>query len=306
MATSEREFYTLDVFTDRVFGGNPLAVFPDADGVGDDTMQRIAREMNLSETVFVRRARTAGTDARVRIFTPGAELPFAGHPTVGTAFLLAHLGRAPGGGPERRIVLEEGVGPVPVTVRMEGGRPVFAQLTAAMAPEWGPPPPEPEILARLVSLSVDDLGGSLPAAQLSAGVPFLFVPVRDRGALARARLSLPAWERHQRDAWAPHVYVMTDDADGGARLRSRMFAPALGIAEDPATGGAAAALAGLLAAHDESGDGTRAWTVEQGVEMLRPSRLHLEADIAGRRATAVRVGGGSVLVSHGRMTVPEE
>ncbi|HEX6912752.1 MAG TPA: PhzF family phenazine biosynthesis protein [Longimicrobium sp.] len=300
-------YHTLDVFTDRVFGGNPLAVFPDADGISPGMMQRIARELNLSETVFVRwDAPAEGTDCGIRIFTPGTELPFAGHPTLGTAILLATLGRARAEGGGARIVLGEGVGPVPVEVRMEGGRPAFAMLTAARLPETGPPPPDPDVVARLLSLQPADLGGSLGTAFATGGVPFLFVSVRDRAALGRARIDAGAWERHLARAWGPHVYVVTDDAEGGASLRARMFAPAMNIPEDPATGGAVTALAALLAARDASGDGTLRWTVEQGVEMGRPSRLHVEADVRGGALAAVRVGGGAVLVGEGEMTLPDE
>jgi trans-2,3-dihydro-3-hydroxyanthranilate isomerase len=305
--TMRAKFHTLDVFTDRVFGGNPLAVFPDADGIPPAMMQRIARELNLSETVFVRwDAPPEGTDCRVRIFTPGTELPFAGHPTIGTAILLAMLGRARTEGDGARIVLGETVGPVPVEVRMEGGRPVFAMLTAARLPETGPPPPEPAIVARLLSLDEGDLGGSLGTAYATSGVPWLFVSVRDRAALGRARMDAATWEGHLADAWGPHVYVVTDDAEDGVTLRARMFAPAMGIAEDPATGAAATALAALLAARDGAGDGRLRWTVEQGVEMGRPSRLHVEADVRGGALAAVRVGGGAVLVSEGEMTLPDE
>ena len=299
------KFHTLDVFTDRVFGGNPLAVFPDAEGIAPETMQRIAREMNLSETVFVTGAE--GTSFGVRIFNPVYELPFAGHPTVGTAFLLATLGRVPGEGRVARLVLREQVGPVPVEVRMEDGRPTFAMLAAPRVPEAGPPPPAPTLLAEVLSLDEADLGGSLPIATQSAGVPFLFVSVRTRDALARARVETGAWERHLRDAWSPHVYVVTDDAgEDGVALRARMFAPAMGIVEDPATGGAATALTGLLAARDADTDGTWSWTVAQGVEMGRPSRILIEADVRDRRVAQVRVGGAAVLVSEGEMTIPDE
>jgi trans-2,3-dihydro-3-hydroxyanthranilate isomerase len=301
------KFHTLDVFTDRVFGGNPLAVFPDAEGIPPAMMQRIARELNLSETVFVTwDAPPAGADCRVRIFTPGTELPFAGHPTIGTAFLLAMLGRLRAEGGGARVVLGETVGPVPVDVRMEDGRPVFAMLSAARMPEVGPPPPPPALVARLLSLDEAELGGSLGTAHATAGVPFLFVSVRDRAALARARVDAGAWERHLADAWGPHLYAVTDDAGGEATLRARMFAPAMGIAEDPATGGAVTALAALLAARDAAGDGTLRWVVDQGVEMGRPSRLHVEADVRGGALTAVRVGGSAVRVSEGEMTLPEE
>ncbi|HYW12045.1 MAG TPA: PhzF family phenazine biosynthesis protein [Longimicrobium sp.] len=304
--TMRVKYHTLDVFTDRVFGGNPLAVFPDADGVPPELMQRIARELNLSETVFVLwDAPPAGTDCRVRIFTPASELPFAGHPTVGTAFLLATLGRIHAGGDAARVVLGEGVGPVPVDVRMEDGRPVFAMLSAARLPEFGPPPPTPAVVAELLSLDEAELGGSLGTAHATSGVPFLFVSVRDRAALGRVRLDGGAWERHLSGAWGPHVYVVTDDADEGASVHARMFAPAMGIGEDPATGGAVTALAGLLAARDATGDGTLRWTIHQGVEMGRPSRLHVEADVHGGAVTAVRVGGGAVRVGDGEMTLPE-
>ena len=300
-------YHTLDVFTDRVFGGNPLAVFPDADAIAPGMMQRIARELNLSETVFVRWGEpAAGADCDVRIFTPGTELPFAGHPTIGTAILLASLGRAGAEGGGARIVLGEGVGPVPVDVRMEGGRPAFAMLTAARLPQPGPPPPAPDVVARVLSLDETDLGGSLGTAFASSGVPFLFVSVRDRDALGRARVDGGAWERHLSGAWGPHLYVVTDDVEGEATLRARMFAPAMGISEDPATGGAVTALAALLAARDASGDGTLRWVVEQGVEMGRPSRLQVEADIRGGALAAVRVGGGAVLVGEGEMVLPDE
>jgi trans-2,3-dihydro-3-hydroxyanthranilate isomerase len=298
------KFHTLDVFTDRVFGGNPLAVFPDAAGIAPETMQRIARELNLSETVFVTDAE--GASFGVRIFTPAGELPFAGHPTVGTAFLLTLLGRAPAGERVARLVLREAVGPVPVEVRMEEGRPVFAMLSAPRVPEPGPPPPAPSVLAQVLSIGEADLGGSLATGAWSAGVPFLFVSVRTRDALARARVDLGAWERHVADGWAPHVFVLTDDAgEEGVALRARMFAPAMGIVEDPATGAAATALAGLLAARDASSDGTWGWTVMQGVEMGRPSRMLVEADVRDGRVAQVRVGGAAVMVSEGEMTIPD-
>lgn len=299
------KFYTLDVFTDRVFGGNPLAVFPDAAGIASETMQQVAREMNLSETVFVTGAE--GTSFDVRIFTPACELPFAGHPTVGTAMLLAMLGRVPAGERIARLVLREAVGPVPVEVRMEDGRPTYATFAAPRVPEAGPPPPAPDVLAHVLSLDAADLGGSLACGAWSAGVPFLFVPIRGRDALARVRVDLGAWERHLRDAWAPHLYVITDDAgDEGVALRARMFAPAMGIGEDPATGAAATALAATLAAREARADGTCEWTVLQGVEMGRPSRIMVQAEVRDRRVVQVRMGGAAVLVSEGEMMLPGE
>ena len=299
-------FHTLDVFTDRVFGGNPLAVFPRAEGLADAQMQRVAREMNLSETVFVFPPDDSMNTRRVRIFTPASELPFAGHPTVGTALLLVTLGEVAAEEGEVRVVLEEGVGPVPVTVRMEAGRPVFAQLTAAQLPTAGPLALDDASLAEVLSLAANDVeAADFRPAAFSAGVPFAFVPVRDRAALGRVRVNVALWEERLSHAWAPHLLVFTPDAEApGAHLRARMFAPAMGIPEDPATGAAAAALAGYLVAHQRPADGTHRWMVEQGVEMGRPSLLHVEADVRAGAATAVRVGGAAVRVADGEMEIP--
>ena len=295
-------FITADVFTDRMFGGNQLAVFTDARGLDDSTMHAIAREMNLSETVFVLPAQTERGTRQLRIFTPGRELPFAGHPTVGTAFILTAIGEVPLDGELTRIVFEEGVGPVEVMVRAKGSRPVFCELSAAKMPTFGPPPPSAEIIASALSLQPDDIqsGDRAPRA-CSCGVPFLFVTVRNLEALARARVNLDRWERHIAQYWAPEFYVITDGADG--EIRARMFAPDMGIGEDPATGGAATALAGYLM-QGYAPDGTRRWTVRQGVEMGRPSTIFVEADVAGGAITAVRVGGASMLVSEGELTLP--
>ena len=191
-------FHTCDVFTDSVFGGNPLAVFPDGRGLDDGQMQRIAREFNLSETVFVAPPDDAANTRRLRTFTPARELPFAGHPTVGTAHVLAAIGEIALGGDETRIVFEEGVGPVSVTIRAQGGAPVFAQLTAAQPPEIGPPPPADDVIAAALGLDAADLGaGGMAAQAVSCGTPFLFVPLRDPAALERIALDTGRW----RAAW---------------------------------------------------------------------------------------------------------
>ena len=300
-------YHTLDVFTDRVFGGNPLAVFPDARGLTDGQMQRVARELNLSETVFVFPPETMEGTRRVRIFTPAMELPFAGHPTVGTAVLLAAIGEVPREGGETRIVLEEKVGPVPVLVRGQDGRPDFAQLSPAQPPETRPSPADRDELAALLGLAPDDVpdGGDFSPAAVSTGVPFLIVPLSDLAALGRARLDVARWERVLANTWAPLVYVFTP-VSGAADFRVRMFAPSQGIVEDPATGAAGAAFAGYLALRETAADGAFRWTVEQGVEMGRPSTLYLEADKAAGEVAAVRVGGSAVLVSEGWMEIPEE
>ena len=299
------EFHTADVFTDRRFGGNPLAVVSDARGLHDADMQRVAREFNLSETAFVLPPADPAHTRRVRIFTPGRELPFAGHPTVGTAWVLASIGAVALEGERTDIVFEEGVGPVPVSIFAAGGRPLSATLSVARLPERGPPAPPAAALAEVLSLAPDELRVDGPGASAwSCGVPFLFVPVRDRAVLARARIAMEAWQRHVSGYWAGEIFVFVMNGGGGAdapALSARMFVPGLGIAEDPATGGAAAALAGYLCQDAAGASGTRRWVVEQGVDMGRPSRLEVEADLADGEIRSVRVGGRCVMVSKGEI-----
>ena len=300
---NEYRFFTTDVFTNRMFGGNQLAVFTDARGLDSATMQKIAREMNLSETVFVLPPQTTRGTRGVRIFTPDRELPFAGHPTVGTAFVLAAIGEVTATGETACIVLEEGVGPVEVLIRFDGAQPTFAELTTAKLPEEGPPAPAVELLAAALSLDAAQLldGDRRPRA-FSCGVPFLFVTVRDLKALAQARPNLALWERHLTGYITNEIYLITEDA-GDVDVRARMFAPSLGIMEDPATGSAASALAGYLAPA-QSVDRTFRWKILQGVEMGRPSTIQVEADVQAGAITAVRVGGSAVMVSEGVLRLP--
>ncbi|UCC47520.1 MAG: PhzF family phenazine biosynthesis protein [Gemmatimonadota bacterium] len=300
-------FLTCDVFTDRIFGGNPLAVFPDARGLDTEQMQPIAREFNLSETTFVLPPETPDGTHRVRIFTPATELPFAGHPTVGTAYVLAWIGDVKLDRDVVHVAFEEGVGIVPVTIRASRGQPVFAQLSAAKMPEFGPEPPGPETIAATLSLKPSDLllGDDAPQA-VSCGQPILFVPVRDLASIRQVRLKRDLWEQSLSSYWAPQVYVFTYDTEtDGADIHARFFPPALGIEEDPATGAAATALAGYLGIRDARQSGTLRWVVEQGLEMGRPSRLEIEADRQDGVITAIRVGGSAVLVSEGEMDVPD-
>jgi trans-2,3-dihydro-3-hydroxyanthranilate isomerase len=300
-------FLTADVFTDRPFGGNQLAVFPDARAIPDERLLDVTREFNFSETTFVFPPADARHTRRVRIFTPGGEVPFAGHPTVGTAHVLAAIGDIPLTGDTTHIVFEEKVGPVPVAIRATAGVPTFAQLTVAKLPQAGPAAPSREKLADVLGLAPDDLLGEEWAPQgYTVGLPFLFVALRDRGAVARARIRLEPWEKFLRESWAPEVFVFASGGEReGSDYHARMFAPGLSVAEDPATGSACAAFAGYLAPRDPRRirDGTMRWTVEQGFEMGRPSMLDVEADLADGALTAVRVGGASVLVSEGMMTI---
>ncbi len=296
------QFYTADVFTDRVFGGNPLAVLTDARGLSTEAMQQITREFNLSETVFVLPPEHPAHTRRLRIFTPGAELPFAGHPTVGTAYVLAQIGALDLSQNPTQIIFEEGVGPVPVSIQIKAGRPVSAQLTAARLPQAGPPPSSAADLATMLGLESSDIRQDqyAPAAFSSGGTPFTIIPLTSRSALARAKLHLDRWEALLANSWAPEVYPICFDPElPGSDLRVRMFAPAIGIAEDPATGAAATALGGYLAARAAQSDDPLRWVVEQGFEMGRPSILNVEADLANGALAAVRVGGQSVMVSEG-------
>lgn len=291
-------FYTLDVFTDTRFGGNPLAVVLDADDLSGERMQVIAAEFNLSETVFVLKPAQAGPNRRkVRIFTPQTELPFAGHPTVGASYLLAKLKLVELNAADPVMVLEEGIGDVPVEVWLGKDGPHSTRMAVPRMPERGPEPPSRADRAAMLSLAESDL---LPGhAAYSCGVPFLFVPVRNRAVIARAKLRIDIWETLLSGWWAKSVFPFTTNTvSKEAQIHARMFAPAMGVVEDPATGSAASALAGFL--HDrDSGDGARRWLIEQGFEMGRPSRIELEAGIAGGMVTSVRVGGSSVLVSEG-------
>lgn len=296
-------YFTVDVFTDHRFGGNQLAVFPDARDIAPEAMPRIAREFNYSETTFVLPPRDPANTARVRIFTPGGELGFAGHPTVGTAHVLAEIGAIPQTGDDTRIVFEEGVGPIPVRIRASSGKPNFAQLSVAKLPEFGPPPPSLDVLAAMLSLRPDDLvGGAWSPDAVSCGTPFLFIPLRSRDAVARSRLDLTVWERALRDYLTNKVFLFAMEGERpGSDVHARMYAPGIGVPEDPATGSAAVGLGGYLAARDSRASGTLRWRVEQGFEMGRPSILEVEVDKSNGAITAVRVGGSSVIVCEGSM-----
>jgi trans-2,3-dihydro-3-hydroxyanthranilate isomerase len=297
------QFFTADVFTDRKFGGNQLAVFPNAAAIDPGSMQDIARDFNFSETTFVLPPDDPRHTARVRIFTPGGELAFAGHPTVGTAHVLAATGAVPLTGPSTSIVFEEKVGPVPVTIHSKAGKPDFVQLTAAMVPEVGPPPPSREKLAETLNLPPDSLrSGEWSPQALSCGTPFLFVPLVDRSAVAAARINLDAWERTLSGYLTSMVFIFAEGGERkGSQIRARMFAPGIGVPEDPATGSAVAALAGYLAGRDTRRDGTLKWRVEQGFEMGRPSILDAEADKKDGKLIITRVGGQTVMMTEGTM-----
>ncbi len=292
-------YLTLDVFTDRPFGGNQLAVFPDASTIPDALLQDITREFNFSEVTFCYAPRDAANTRRVRIFTPGGELPFAGHPVIGTAAALALVEGVSGDA----YRFELGVGVVPVSVRSASDGIAWARLSAVRMPESGPPVPTLTTLAEMLSLEPADVcGGTMSPQAISCGTPFLLVALKTVAAVKRARLRLDKWEPVLRKSWAPDLFIAAKDPDTSPmHWRARMFAPALGIPEDPATGSAAAAFAGWLALKEGARDGQWSWTIDQGIEMGRPSRLEIEAEKAGGAVTAVRVAGNAVLMGEGRL-----
>jgi trans-2,3-dihydro-3-hydroxyanthranilate isomerase len=288
----ERRFATLDVFCDRPFAGNPLAVVEDADEMSDAAMSTVAREFGFSETVFLQTATVSGCAASARIFTPGGELPFAGHPTIGTAVWLAMTGRVGRDGDDGRIVLQELAGPVAVDVRWSDDGRVEATLTAPVAPTFSPADLDVATAAQL--LSVDAVEVDTRPCWMSAGNRFLAVRLGSRRALSSAALA---------GHGVGPVYPFFVE-DGTGVVHARMFGSRGGIDEDPATGSAAAALAGVLA--DGAPDGTHRWTVHQGDDMGRPSRMSLEADIVNGAATAARVGGTAIVVTRGTMDLGSE
>jgi trans-2,3-dihydro-3-hydroxyanthranilate isomerase len=284
-------YHRVDVFTDRAFGGNPLAVCTNGRGLSTETMQAIAKEFNLSETTFVLPPDDPRHDWRVRIFTPGSELPMAGHPTVGTSFVLAreHMIRRD----ERatNIVLEEGVGPVPVRVEFENGEPSYAEMSQPL-PTFGPELSDRRAVAAMLSLEESDLDAELPVEVVSCGVPFLYVPLRTLDAARRARPRADLIEAVAGDGVPPEVFVFTREVEHeGSTVHSRMFAPGLGITEDPATGAASGPLGCYLVARGVVSGEAADIVSEQGIEMGRPSFVNIRIEQAAGRVSAVRVGG---------------
>lgn len=299
-----RRIHTLDVFTDEALAGNPLAVVHDTAGLDTAAMQRIAGEFNLSETVFVLPETTAGHRADIRIFTPGAELPFAGHPTVGTAVLLAALdGLVPGG--ETAFIIGEKAGPVPCRVTRHADGRFEARFEAPRKPADLGPAPDPAQLAGVLGLTPRDIGFDRHRpSRYGAPVSFCYVPVKTREAMGRIRVDTRWFAETFAAIQDSHPAIFAysrETVDPAAQFHARMFAPGLGIAEDPATGSAAAAFAGVLAAQEGLADGTHQIIIEQGFEMGRPSRIALGLTLAGGNVETVTIGGGAVIVTEGRL-----
>jgi trans-2,3-dihydro-3-hydroxyanthranilate isomerase len=298
-------FSTLDVFTDRRFGGNPLAVVHGAGGLTDAQMQIIAREFNLSETVFLLPAENPAHSARLRIFTPLKELPFAGHPTVGAAALLAENKFGQGRDADALIVLEEGIGTLRVGVRLRKDNAPFAEFDAPKVPvEAGILPPV-DVLAAGLGLIPSEIGfeNHRPVCY-AAGNAFAFVPVASREAIAKARINGSHWAPAFSEQGLVGAYLYTRQCEHTtSSFHVRMFAPDAGVPEDPATGSAAVCFAGAIARFDRLPDGTHRRAIEQGFEMNRPSVVSLAFSIEGQKLANVRIGGHSVRVGEGTIEI---
>jgi trans-2,3-dihydro-3-hydroxyanthranilate isomerase len=303
MARSYRYLH-YDVFTDRLFGGNQLAVVVDGRGLAADTMQAIAKEMNFSETTFVLPAERTDTDVRMRIFTPGSELPMAGHPTIGSTFALARAGVIDTG--RERFVFGLGIGPVPVSLTWSGGDLRFAWMTQ-LNPTFFDPIDDRDAVAAALSLPASAIPAGLRPQVVSCGVPFLFAPLASRAdvdaaVVDPARLSALL----QRTGTGAHgIFIFTTDAGGDdATVYSRMFAPELGVMEDPATGSASGPLGCYLVRHQlVAADRASRMRSLQGVRMGRPSDVHISIGLERGAITSVRVGGESVLAGEGLLYI---
>ena len=290
-------YYICDVFTETRFGGNQLAVLPQAVGLSTQQMQEIAREFNFSETTFVFPA-TAGHTRHVRIFTPTREIPFAGHPNVGTAFVLASAGEFGEIKSSLTVTFEEEGGLVSVAIQEAGGKVASCELTAPQALSFGKTLPV-ELVAAAISIDSKDVVTKTHGPQVaSVGLPFIMVELRDRSVLERTRINMGGFEALAAEDVMPDVYLYTRGTDG-FDIRARMFAPLSGVPEDPATGSANCALAGLLAHYSQDSNGSFSWRIAQGVEMGRPSTLIARAEKKDGVVQTTRIGGAAVLVSEG-------
>jgi trans-2,3-dihydro-3-hydroxyanthranilate isomerase len=293
-------YHKVDVFTDRAFGGNPLSVFTDGQGISAEMMQLLAKELNLSEATFVLPAQNPKNNFHVRIFTPARELPIAGHPTVGTAFILARGGMIERKGNPTTIVCEEGVGDIPVALQFEGDKPGMIWMTQPQ-PQFGRQATAEERTntAAMLSLSAEAIDTRYPIQMVSSGVDFLYVPVVSLAAIKSIRISLDLHERVMTAFGTTGVFVFTTEVEtASSTVHSRMFAPAAGVFEDPATGAASGPLGAYLVRYGIATDPHHIVS-EQGLEMGRPSYVHIQVDKQGDQIGTVRVGGTCYYMGEG-------
>ena len=297
-------FLQLDVFTGSLFGGNQLAVFPDGRSLPPETMQAIAKEMNFSETTFVLPPEQPGSDFRLRIFTPGSELPMAGHPTIGSAFALARIGAIAPGTPQITFAL--GVGPTPVTLTWKDSELAFAWMTQSL-PVFSEPIANRADAAAALGVPDSAVGGTgLPVQVVSCGLPYVLVPLTTRRAVDNAVVNRDAIDRFLQQVGVDGIFLFsTERASDKATAYSRMFAPEFGIPEDPATGSASGPLGCYLVRHNVvPAAKAGAMLSLQGVKMGRPSYVHIAIGVDGTEIRSVRVGGESVLAGEGTLYIP--
>jgi trans-2,3-dihydro-3-hydroxyanthranilate isomerase len=292
-------FQIVDVFSSTPFGGNQLAVLPDAVGISTDGMQKIAREFNFGETTFVLPKNDPANTCRVRIFTPLAELDFAGHPSVGTACALV-MRQGVGPGDPIRLILEENVGPVMVDVVQRNGG-LHGTLTLSGKIEAPTGAPSPTELAAVLSVEPAEVNQVFFAG---VGVPFCFAQLISKEVVDRAAMNRTAWTATLSSAWSPHIFFFAGKLRDGGKLYARMWAPALGIEEDPASGSACAALAGAMASKQTFVGTAYRLSIQQGVSMGRRSEIEAEARKSGNVVTSVSVGGAAAYIASGEIEVP--
>ena len=291
------KYYICDVFTTKRFGGNPLAVLPDAEGLTEEQMQQIAREFNFSESTFVFPPEKGNTK-KVRIFTPSTEVPFAGHPNIGTAFVLASAGIIEELNVTTEFVFEEKAGLVPITLQRLHDGAFWCELQAPEKLSLGKSI-SAEILASAISLPVEKINLNIHSPQVvSVGLPFLIAELKDRGALEEASVNLEEFKQLVGQDLPPYVHLYTRSNDE-FDIRARMFAPFDGVPEDPATGSANCALGGLLTYYNDASSGNYEWKIAQGIEMGRPSSLKARTQKKDGEVISTYIGGSSVMVSEG-------
>ncbi|MEO8611002.1 MAG: PhzF family phenazine biosynthesis protein [Chloroflexota bacterium] len=295
-------YQLVDVFTSERFGGNQLAVFTNGRGLEADLMQRIAKELNLSEITFVLPPEDPANDYHIRIFTPAIELPMAGHPTVGTAFVLAREHLVSITAEQTLIRLEEQVGVIPVEFDFQEDGRLLVSMEQPL-PTYGPEFTDRATIADMLSLDESALD-DYPIQVISCGVPFLFVPVKNLEAMHAIKLRVDIWERAVKDHAEQHVFAFTRQVEKeGSTVHSRMFAPAMGIAEDPATGAASGPLGCYLVKHGIVTVNPAIIISEQGMEMGRPSFIHIQIDQTDGKISRVSVGGQSVYIGEGALEI---
>lgn len=298
------EYQLLDVFTKKPYGGNQLAVFQNSAAIAPTYFQSIARELNLPECAFASPVWGCERQWYLRIFTPKLEHPFAGHPTIGAAIVLASSVATPH---EKRVslLLHEKSGIIAVEVDFTPEVPT-ARMSVPTPPSCEKSDVSRQQLAAMLSIEESDIGcGDWHPQVFSCGVPFHIVYIKTLSAIRSARLRLDLWQRYLKGSSTPHLYLFTRETEAtDADIHARMFAPAMGIDEDAATGGAAAALAGYLAATERAFSGKRKWRIEQGLEILRPSWLEVTAEFRNGAATDIKIGGSAITIGGGFLELP--